>query len=219
MTTLQQILTERHSCRAFLPQPIDTQVITDIVALASKTASWCNSQPWSVIATSAPTTAALGEHMLAWTGSHQLSPDFDIPTRYEGVYGERRKASGFALYDSLNIAKDDTEARTAQMGKNFTFFGAPHALIITTPASLGTYGAVDCGGFIANILNAATSMGIASCAQAAPALWAQGLHEFLSIDKDNKIVCAIALGYEDTEHAVNSFRTDRAAAEEILSWA
>ncbi|MDX7527464.1 nitroreductase family protein, partial [Enterobacter hormaechei] len=81
-----------------------------------------------------------------------------------GVYGERRRASGYGLYTGLGIERSDKEARLTQMLENYRFFGAPHVAVITSDAGLGTYGAVDCGGYVATFLAAASSLGVATCA-------------------------------------------------------
>ena len=45
---LEELLGERYSCRAFLPQPVPRATIDRILTAAQKTASWCNSQPWQL---------------------------------------------------------------------------------------------------------------------------------------------------------------------------
>ncbi|MFZ0140221.1 MAG: hypothetical protein WAL70_03985 [Aeromicrobium sp.] len=55
------------------------------------------------------------------------------------------RESGWQLYDAVGVAKGDREASALQMLRNFEFFGAPHAAIITTDAELVVYGAIDCG--------------------------------------------------------------------------
>lgn len=41
-------ITSRHSVRAFLHQPVDPQMIKDILAVASRAPSGTNTQPWKV---------------------------------------------------------------------------------------------------------------------------------------------------------------------------
>ncbi|MDH0094267.1 nitroreductase family protein, partial [Achromobacter mucicolens] len=41
---LEDWLLARHSCRAFLPQPVPRATIERILTLAQRTASWCNCQ-------------------------------------------------------------------------------------------------------------------------------------------------------------------------------
>lgn len=45
---LQALLNERHSCRGFQQQPVPRATVDRILAMAQRTASWCNSQAWQV---------------------------------------------------------------------------------------------------------------------------------------------------------------------------
>lgn len=45
---VDQAITSRHSVRAFLPTPIEPQIIKDILAIASRAPSGTNTQPWKV---------------------------------------------------------------------------------------------------------------------------------------------------------------------------
>ena len=46
---LEELLNERYSVRAFLPQPVPRETIDHVLTVAQRTASWCNSQPWQVL--------------------------------------------------------------------------------------------------------------------------------------------------------------------------
>src|SRR5690606_33905944 len=111
--------------------------------------------------------------------------------------------AGYALYESLGIARDDRGARDAQMLRNFSFFGAPHVAIITTDANQGTYGAIDCGGYVANLLNAAHDRGVATVPQAAVAMQSPTVREALELPEDKLVVCAVSIGYAKIDHPVN----------------
>jgi nitroreductase len=206
---LAGVLGARHSCRAFLADPVPDGVIDRILAMAQTAASWCNSQAWQVSLTRGSGTERLSTALMDAAATRE--PVFDIPepAAYRGVYQARRRSSGYALYNSLGIARDDRDGRRRQMLENFRFFGAPHHAVITTDASLGQYGLVDCGGYIATFLLAAQSFGVASIAQAAVAMYSAVLRDELSIPDDRVIVCGISFGYEDATHPANRFRTDR----------
>jgi hypothetical protein len=53
---LDELLSERFSCRAFLPHGVPRPIIERILSTAQKTASWCNSQPWQLEITSGGAT-------------------------------------------------------------------------------------------------------------------------------------------------------------------
>ncbi len=213
---LERILDERFSCRAFRTDHVPEETIERILWMAQRTASWCNSQAWQVDVVSGPATAAFGEALTDWVTSHDMHSDLPAPARYDGVYGDRRRRSGYGLYSALGIERSDNAARDRQMRENYRFFGAPHVAIITSDAGLGTYGAVDCGGYVATFLAAASSSGIATCAQAALALYSDGVREHLGIPDDRIVVCGIAFGYADAEHPANEFRTERADLSDVV---
>lgn len=214
--TLGRILDDRYSCRAFRPEPVPEETIERILRMAQRTASWCNSQAWQVDLVSGPATAAFGKALTDHVMTNDMRSDLPAPERYEGVYGDRRRASGYGLYSALGIERTDHDARMRQMLENYRFFGAPHVAVITSDAGLGTYGAVDCGGYVATFLAAATSLGVATCAQAAIALYSDGVRRHLGLPDDRLVVCGIAFGYADEEHPANSFRTDRVELTDVV---
>jgi nitroreductase len=214
--SLTDILEARHSCRAYLDAPVPDDVIEQLFALAQKTPSWCNTQPWQAYVTSGESTQKLGDALLERAGLGDPAPDIEWPPGYPDVYGERRRESGYALYAALGIERSDYAARTDAANRNLHFFGAPHTAIITTAAALGTYGAVDCGGYVAVLALAAQELGLGAIPQAAIAAYSDVVRAQLSIPEEQHILCAVSFGYEDTEHVVNSFRTSRAPLAETL---
>jgi nitroreductase len=212
------LLAERYSCRAYLAEPVARQTIDAILQLAQRTASWCNSQPWQVIVTSAAATGRLRQAFDTEEAVADAAFDIAPPAEYRGVYRERRRECGFQLYESVGIARGDREASERQARENFRFFGAPHLALITTEALLGTYGALDCGAYVSNFMLAARSLGVASIAQAAVASRSRFLHRWFEIPDDRQIVCGISFGYEDPSHPANRFRTSRAVPDQVCRW-
>ncbi|WP_182379415.1 nitroreductase [Nocardioides sp. WS12] len=206
---LEDLLSSRYSCRGFLPQTVDGTDLRRLFTMAQRTASWCNSQAWQVELLSGDAVTALSERLLAHVPVAAEKPDIAGPERYEGVYQDRRRACGFELYNALGIARDDQTGRLMQMLENFRFFGAPHVAIITSPQALGTYGVMDCGGYVATLLAAAESLGVNAIAQAAIAMFGDVVRAEIGIPEDRSIVCAVSLGYADPEHPANAFRTVR----------
>jgi len=102
--------------------------------------------------------------------------------------------------------------------ENYRFFGAPHVAIVTTEASLGVYGALDCGAYAANFMLAAQSLGVSSAAQAALAAHPKLIREFFGLPENRLVVCGISFGFADPNHSVNKFRTDRADLEQAVTW-
>jgi len=213
------VISARHSVRGFVDTPIAPELVSEIVTLAQRTPSWCNSQAWQLDITSPAETARLSAVLLDQVSSEAAGePDIGWPEKYEGVYADRRRASGYALYESLGIERGDKVRRFEQSMENLKFFGAPHVAIVSSPNALGPYGFIDCGGFVSMFQFAARSRGVASIAQAAPTLYSAVLHEFFSIPDDRAIICAIAFGYADDSHPANQFRTERETADAVVRW-
>lgn len=216
--TLSAILQARFSCRAFLPDPVDRDSVAQIVSAARHVPSWCNAQPWQLIVTSGAETERFRAALFDTASKSAPAPDLPWPDGYPGVYGARRRACGFQLYDAVGVEKGDRAGATQQMMENYRLFGAPHVAIITSPRALGPYGAMDTGGFVTAFCLAAQSLGVATVPQAAIAAQAPFVRAHFDIPEDRMILCAISFGYADTDHPANSFRTARAGVDDILDW-
>ncbi|WP_419825747.1 nitroreductase [Sphingomonas sp.] len=221
-STLSHLLNERHSCRAFLTRPVSRSLIEQIVQVAQRSASWCNLQPWQVVVTEGAGTDRFRDALYAHAVEHQRAPednepDIPFPTAYEGVYKERQRACGLVYYDAVGVV-GDRAASALRVLENFRLFGAPHTMIVTTEADLGAYGAIDCGGFIANFILAAHSLGVATIAQAAIAMHCGFVRRYFDLPAHRQILCAVSFGYPDEKDPANSFRTARAGLEEVLTY-
>lgn len=209
--SFEKLLNRRFSCRGFRPDLVERPTIDRLLRLAQRTPSWCNTQPWQVTVMSGTATKRFSDALTERaTSGAPMGTDIDFPEAYEGIYLDRRRESGFQLYDSVGIQKGDRKASADQGLENFRLFGAPHVAIITTERKLGTYGAIDCGGYISNFTLAAAALGLASIPQAAIASQSNFVREFLSLPEDRLVVCGISFGFENDKHPANSFRANRA---------
>jgi nitroreductase len=215
-TPFETMLAERFSCRAFRPDPVPDATVTRLFAMAQRTPSWCNTQPWHVSLLEGEAISRFGKELTEHVLAHQENADLGLP-EYQGVHLERRRESGYGLYSALGIAREDRESRSLQMLKNFSFFGAPHSAIITTDRALGTYGAVDCGGYVNTLMLGAHAVGLGVIAQGAIAMYSDFVHSWLDLPEDRLVVCAVSFGYADEDDPVNDFRTARAELDSVLT--
>ncbi|PCE42767.1 nitroreductase [Rhizorhabdus dicambivorans] len=222
---VERAVQQRHSCRGFRPDPVPRTLIERILRISQSTPSWCNSQAWQLVVTEGQATPdfrtalfAEASRRMADPGADQGAPDFPTPERYDGIYAERRRACGLALYQSLGIAREDRAGAARAMLNNFDLFGAPHVMIVTTPRDLGPYGAVDCGGFVSTFMTVAQAHGVATIAQGALATYSQFVRAHFGIGDDRLLLCGISFGYEDSAAPANGFRTGRASLDEVVSW-
>lgn len=121
---------------------------------------------------------------------------------------QRQVASAQALYGALGVARDDRAGREAQFARNYQFFDAPVALVVTIDSHYGPGGYMDLGMTLYGLqLAAAWAWAAAPLAPSPPtpppcaACWAwPGKH----------IVCGLAIGWADETAPVNQTQTTRA---------
>lgn len=218
--SLASVIKRRHSRRAFLPEPVPHAIIEHIFDLARQSPSWCNTQPWHAYVTEGARTEEFRTALRNYGAEHgrAIASDIAMPSEYKGVHLERRRESGWQLYEAVGVAKGDRVASAQQSAKNFELFGAPHVAVITVDAALGTYGALDVGVFVGHLLLVAESLGVATIPQAAIATRAPAVREFFGVPDTESVLVAISFGWSDEEHPANSYRTNRAGADTVVRW-
>lgn len=214
---LKATLTDRYSCRGYLNKEVEKKDIEEAILAASRVPTWCNAQPWEVLVTRGEATCKFAEVLTKAASEEEMKPDFAWPEQYTGVYSERRRVCGYQLYEALGIDRQNYVKRKEQMMENFRFFGAPHVAIITTDADLGPYGSMDTGGFIAMLSVVLRSKGIASVVQASVTGYANVIRKHFNIPSHRLVQTAISFGYENSDHPTNSFRTDRATINDVMT--
>jgi nitroreductase len=122
------------------------------------------------------------------------------------------------LYSTLEIEREDKERQIDQWALNYQAFNAPVILLFFIDKSMEKGSFMDYGMFIQSIMLSAVEHGLATCPQAAlgeyPDIVRQELPEF----KDKLVLCGLAIGYEDKEHIVNSYRTTRESLESFVNY-
>ena len=216
---LHRIMAARFSCRAFRSGAIPEATIRDIVSTARLAPSWCNAQPWQLVITRGAETDRFRDALHAHASSGAApDPDLPWPRGYPGIYGDRRRAVGWQLYEAVGVKKGDREAGTRQALENFRLFGAPHVALLHAPEALCPYGALDCGGFVTAFCLAAQALGVATIPQAAVASYGSFVRDWFDIPEDRLLLCAISFGLPDVHHPANSFRAPRDDVDTFIEW-
>jgi nitroreductase len=215
VTTIEEALLSRRSCRAFLPVPILRPDIERLLALAARSASNSNCQPWQVhVLTGAAKRRLTAELLRAHDDAGYVrAPEYGYqprPDQWPEPFRSRRQQFGQALYsDVLGIAGDDAAGRIRHHRRNYDFFGAPVGIILTVSRQPLQSALVDAGLFLQALMLAARGAGLHTCAQASVTDFSPILRENLAIPDDQLIVCGLALGYADQAHRLNHQHTPR----------
>ncbi|MFZ6764911.1 nitroreductase [Pseudoroseomonas sp. WGS1072] len=208
---IEAAITGRRSIRGFLPRPVPTEVLRRILAVASRAPSGSNIQPWKLHAVTgaalARLTAAMGAAHAAGEASRREYEYY--PVTWRSPYLERRRKLGWQLYELTGVKRGDHEAGARQVGRNFSFFGAPVGLVFTIDADMEQGSWLDYGMFLQNLMIAARAHGLETCPQAAIANYPDILRRELGIPESEIVVCGMALGFEDPAEPANRLRSER----------
>ena len=201
----------RHSVRAFLPRPVPEALLERLLAAARLAPSGANLQPgrfWAVQgAARERLVAALCQ---AWREQLPEAEDYGyFPRPMPLQLRKRQVAAAQALYGALGVARGDGQGRALQFERNFRFFDAPVALVVTIERDFGAGGYMDLGMCLHGLMLAAQAQGLASCAIGALASYPQIVRAALGLPETEAVVCGLALGWEDAQASVNRTRTER----------
>lgn len=211
----------RRAVRAFLPDPVDEQVIRDILEVAARAPSGTNMQPWKVYVTTGAVKQKLSDAILN-SGIRAEKVEWEeykyYPDKFFEPYLSRRRAVGYALYELLGIGRREVDRMRAQHDRNFVFFDAPVGMIFTIDRRLNMGSWIDHGMFLQSVMIAARGRGLHTCPQAAFAPYHREIRPVLGLSDDEIVTCGMALGYEDTSKPENELRTARAPLEEFVTF-
>lgn len=204
-------LKKRKSTRAFLDKAVSEEKIFKILDAARHAPSGTNTQPWQVAVVSGEQKRRLQQLMEnAFRNQGKGEMDYQYyPLDWQEPYKGRRKACGLQLYSTLRITRADKDKQIEQWAANYRAFDAPVMLFFFLDKVMEKGSFVDYGMFLQSIMLAAVEEGLATCPQAALGEYPKIVKQALGYPEDCVLICGMALGYEDTEALVNSYRTPR----------
>jgi len=208
---IKDALIKRKSTRAFLKKAVSIEKVERILNVARYAPSGKNTQPWQVAVVTGNKKRQL-EQLLESACQSGVKGEMDYqyyPSELKEPYKGRSKACGIQLYTTLGITRTNKEKRVAQWTANYRAFDAPVMLFFFMDSFLKTGAFLDYGLFIQSVMLAAIEEGLATCPQAALAQYPKIVKEALGYPDESILVCGMALGYEDTEAIINSYRTPR----------
>ena len=181
-------------------------------------------QPWSVAVVREGSRQELAQRLLAeFDSQKQASPDYDYyPTENFAPFTQRRHEIGVALYKAKGIKFSKTQVDWSAVlqfiRQNYDFFGADTALIFYVDKRLTAGANLDIGMFMQNVMLLAEAHGLNTCPQAAIGNYPDVVRSYLGLSDDVIILCGLAIGYADTNHATNCVAVNKASAKHFATW-
>ena len=208
----------RYSVRAYKPEPVPKEILTELMEVALRAPSWANTQTWEFAIAGGEVMREL-KQILAAKASAQDERYPDIPRpEWPSPYRERRRENGIRLYQLLGIARNDIERQLQWYIEMYRFFDAPSCIIVYIDRDLSVWALVNAGLIVQTIALAALNYGLGTAILAAGVSYPDEVRRILKIPESKQLVIGIAIGYPDTEAKLNSFRSSRVPLESVVTW-
>lgn len=217
---ISEAIRRRKSIRAYADKEVSRETIEKILDTARFAPSGANSQPWQVAVVCGETKQRIADALVeAFRSGEPEDRDYAYyPETWRQPFKRRRIACGALLYETLGIERKDREGRLQQWEANYRAFGAPVMLFFFLDPSLAIGSYMDSGMFIQSVMLAAMDEGLATCPQAALSGYATLVKDILDYPQTSILLCGVALGYEESEALVNSYRTPREKVESFTAF-
>ena len=207
----------RRSIRGYQDKAVPQKLIEEILALAMRSPSSMNTQPWNFTVVSGDVLdkirAGNTERNLAGVPH---SREFRIGKAFEGQHRERQVGVAKQLFAAMGIAREDKAARQDWVLRGFRQFDAPVCVIITYDRELADSDdtAFDCGAVTTALVNAAWSRGLGAVINSQGIMQSPVVREHAGIADDQVIMKAVALGWPDDSFPANAVVSERKSVAE-----
>ena len=215
------VLLGRRSIRGYKSDPVPKSLIKEVLALAMRSPSSMNTQPWNFTIVTGKTLdlirAGNTERNLAGVPH---SREFRIGQPFAGQHRDRQVGVAKQLFAAMGIEREDKEGRQDWVLRGFRQFDAPVCVIITYDKELADSDATafDCGAVTTALVNAAWSRGLGAVINSQGIMQSPVVREHARISDDQVIMKAVALGWPDDGFPANAVVSERKSVEEATSF-
>ncbi len=216
-----EAITSRRSIRQFIDKPVEADKLRRVLEIAQRSPSGGNTQPWNAIILTGEPLAELTAKIKEKSKTAPMGEghEYDIyPKGLEGRYEDQRRGVGKAMFDALDLKRDDQMGRMMQMMKNWDSFDAPVQMFTYCPKYMGPPQWSDMGMWLQTVMLMLREEGLDSCAQEIWAMYGTYMRELLGIDDDHIFFCGMAIGYRDADAVINNFTVPRVGIDDAIEW-
>ncbi len=218
---VETAIRNRRTIRAFLDNSVEVSLIRELLEIAAGAPSNGNLQPWKIYVLTGDKLAQLKSATSARlsTDNPTDQPEYIVyPYPLPEPYNQRRKDVGEALYNLISIPREDKAGRHRQFARNAQLFNAPVGIFAYIDRRLDYGQWLDLGMFLQNLMLAAESRGLATCAQGYWSFFHKTVAEITQAPEELMLVCGIALGYEDKTAKINELKAQRVSVDQFTQF-
>ncbi|MFE5034347.1 nitroreductase [Streptomyces sp. NPDC056683] len=207
----------RRAVRAFSERPVPREVLTRVLAAASRAPSSGNLQPWQVYAVSGEPLADLKRRATARAlagdpGDGREYPMY--PAELAEPYRERFAEAAALRYAALGIAREDPQRPVRIAALNTQAFGAPLVLFCYVDRAMGPGQWADAGMYLQTVMLLLRAEGLHSCPQVMWTMYRETVSRLVGAGDRLVLLCGLAVGFE--EEGASRVRTGRAEVTETV---
>jgi nitroreductase len=216
---VKDALNARRSIRGFKPTPLSRELITEILAAATRAPSTKNAQPWECIVLTGDLLREIGEaNVLALRSGRTLKPEVEMAFP-RGHFLARSQEVGKLLYGAMNIPREDKQQRQEWWEFGFRYFNAPVAIIMHfSPDIEREHALFDLGTVSQSICLMAVEKGLGTCITRQGVAYPEVIRERVKVPPENSLAISIAIGYANWSYPANSVITPRQPVDEAADW-
>lgn len=212
------VLLERRSIRGYKPDPVPRKVLEEVIALAIRSPSSMNTQPWHFwVVTGEPLDRIRKGNTERNLAGVPASREIRSHGAYQGVHRDRQKEIAVQLFDAMGIAWDDKARRNDWVLRGFRQFDAPACIVMTYDRELqhGDIAQFDVGAVVNSLVLAAWSRGLGCVINSQGIMQSPVVREHAGIPDDQLIQTCVAIGYPDFDFAANNVRSKRSPVSDV----
>jgi len=218
---LLEAIKSRKSIRAYKPDPVPKNVLTELLDIARWAPSSANSQPWEFFVLTGEALDKFSHTMVEKVHSGEimkLHPDIEMFARHaKGIYGRREQKFFKQAIDLLEPDEGKTRMQT-WFELDVSRYGAPTLIIVAADESAPGWFIFDIGSITQTIVLAAQEFGLGTCIQGGVAYFPDEVRRIARIPESKQIIIGIAIGYPNWDSPLNSLRTEREPVEKQVTW-
>jgi nitroreductase len=207
MQSYDDVVNGRRSIREFKPDPVPRALIEEILALAMRTPSSLNTQPWNfTVLTGEPLDRIRQGNTERNLAGVPHSREFRLGEEYAGVHRERQIEIAKQLFGAMDIAREDKAKRHDWVLRGFRQFDAPVSIVVTYDRVLlgSDIAPFDCGAVTTALVNAAWSRGLGCVINSQGIMQSPVVREHAGIPDDQVIQTCVAMGWPDDTFPANA---------------
>ena len=212
---LVDAINSRRSIRGYKPDPVEKELIMEILEIATRAPSSMNSQPWEITVVTGETLDRIKEgNIQQLTAGQGPNPEIKMEA-FQGVYRDRQVGLAKQLFGLMDISREDKAKRMQWTMQGFKFFDAPAAVFFGMSNSLDpAHSYTDLGAFIQTFCLAATERGLGTCIMGQGVMFPEVVREHTKIPETCRLFLSTPLGYPDPDYPANKLHTPRVPIED-----